>query len=79
MLNPIIKVNKAITFMYQTPYTTLAVAGKVLQLQCILAGYPLPSYRWFKNDVDATLVRYRIIVFNVECHSETLFNVIVAP
>ncbi|VDD77025.1 unnamed protein product [Mesocestoides corti] len=49
------EVNQPITFMYQTPYTTLVVAGETLRLQCILAGYPLPSYRWFKNGKDATL------------------------
>ncbi|VDM16171.1 unnamed protein product [Hydatigera taeniaeformis] len=49
------EINQPITFLYQTPYTSLAVVGEVLRLQCILGGYPLPSYRWYKDGKDATL------------------------
>ena len=47
--------------MYQTPYTSLAVVGEILRLQCILGGYPLPSYRWYKDGKDATLVGFMFI------------------
>ncbi|KAL7059988.1 hypothetical protein AAHC03_09230 [Spirometra sp. Aus1] len=49
------EVNRPVSFVFQTPFTTLAVAGSVLRLQCILAGNPLPSYTWFKDGKDATL------------------------
>uniref|UniRef100_A0A0R3W956 Neuroglian n=1 Tax=Taenia asiatica TaxID=60517 RepID=A0A0R3W956_TAEAS len=49
------EINQPITFLYQTPYTSLAVVGEILRLQCILGGYPLPSYRWYKDGKDATL------------------------
>ncbi|VDN98408.1 unnamed protein product [Rodentolepis nana] len=49
------EINQPITFLYQTPYLSLAVVGEILRLQCILGGYPLPSYRWYKDGVDATL------------------------
>ncbi|EUB59051.1 Neuroglian [Echinococcus granulosus] len=49
------EINQPITFLYQTPYTSLAVVNETLRLQCILGGYPLPSYRWYKDGKDATL------------------------
>ncbi|KAM3177450.1 hypothetical protein ACTXT7_004535 [Hymenolepis weldensis] len=49
------EITQPITFLYQTPYSSLAVVGEVLRLQCILGGYPLPNYRWYKDGVDATL------------------------
>ncbi|KAL5966472.1 Neuroglian [Taenia solium] len=49
------EINQPITFLYQTPYTSLAIVGETLRLQCILGGYPLPSYRWYKDGKDATL------------------------
>ncbi|KAM7535344.1 hypothetical protein Aperf_G00000097093 [Anoplocephala perfoliata] len=49
------EINQPITFLYQTPYSSLAVVNDTLRLQCILGGYPLPSYRWYKDGQDATL------------------------